>query len=99
MPGDALLLSGITDRASVVLENNAVTVDAVCSYCGADPFDGSYTCEGTPMENPGCTSNVDRSIERKPGDPFGNCIDTGSNAVDFWQISPSNPQNLASPPT
>ena len=97
--GDANLLSGITDKASVVLENAGGTVDAVCSYCGANPFNGTYTCEGTPMENPGCTSNVDRSIERKPGGPLGNCIDTGVSLDDFQQITPSTPQDLASPPT
>jgi hypothetical protein len=83
-----------------VLENNGVPVDALCEYCGTNPFDATYTCEGTPLENPGCTSsNVDRSIERKPGGALGNCIDTQVSADDFQQIDPSNPQNLASPPT
>ena len=98
--GDAPLTSGITDMASLVLQNGAVVVDAVCFYCGANnPFDATYTCEGAPFVKTGCTTNVDRSIERKPGGDLGNCIDTGVNADDFAVIAPSNPQDLASPPT
>jgi hypothetical protein len=97
---DAILASTIADKASVVLEDNGVTVDAVCEYCGLNPFDGTYTCEGTPIEKSGCTSaDVDKSIERKPGGDLGNCIDTGVTANDFTIIAPSNPQNLLSPPT
>lgn len=95
---DDMLASGITDEASVVLKNGAVVSDAVCMNCGANNF-STHTCEGMPAAKVGCTNNVDKSIERKPGAAQGNCIDTGDNAADFAELSPSNPQNLASPAT
>ncbi len=45
------------------------------------------------------TTNVNRSYERRPGGGFGSTQNTGSNAVDFFIISPSEAQNLNSSPT
>jgi hypothetical protein len=97
--GNGTLLVGITDQASVVLRREASPIDAVCFYCGTNPFDGTYTCEGSPFVKTSCSSNLDRSLERKPGGAGGNATDTGDSANDFQVIEPSNPQNLASPAT
>jgi len=93
---DATLSSGITDEGSVILKNGATVVDAVCFRCGSVSLSG-YTCEGSIAMKSGCTNNVDKSIERKPGSTLGNCIDTQDNLSDFAEITPSNPENLASP--
>lgn len=45
------------------------------------------------------TTNANRSYERKPGGAGGSTQDTGDNAADFLIASPSDPQNLDSPPT
>lgn len=96
--GDATLASGITDEVSVVVKHNGTVVDALCINCGASTFT-TQVCEGALFTKVGCTSNVDKSTERKPGGAQGNCIDTQDNASDFADLTPSNPQNLASPPT
>jgi hypothetical protein len=93
---------GIADAASLVLAHAGVTVDAVCYYHGSNPFNGTYTCEGTPVPNPHdmtTSTDSDASIERKPGGAGGNCTDTGDNASDFITQTPSTPENTASPPT
>jgi hypothetical protein len=96
--GDATLVSGITDEASVVVKNGGVVVDAVCFNCGGSTF-STHVCEGSLATKVGCDSNVDKSVERKPGGLMGNCIDTQNNGSDLAEVSPSNPQNLSSPPT
>lgn len=94
-----ILSSGISDAGSLIVKNGTTTVDAVCFRCSAgDSFTG-LECEGTPIMKTTCSNNVDKSIERKPGGTMGNCIDTSDTASDFAEISPSKPQNLASPPT
>jgi beta-lactamase superfamily II metal-dependent hydrolase len=57
---------------------------------------GSAFREGTPLASLGA-SNLDRGYERKPGGPGGSTIDAGDNISDFQVLSPSAPQNLASP--
>jgi hypothetical protein len=96
VPRDGLLAAGITDNASVLLYNGASVVDAVCFYGGVSPFDGTYTCEGTPLPGANTTSDVDQSYERKGGSDLGNCQDTNDSTSDWQQIAPANPQNLAS---
>jgi hypothetical protein len=96
--GDATLASGITDEASVVVKNGGAVVDAVCFNCGGSTF-STHVCEGSLATKVGCDNNVDKSVERKPGGLMGNCIDTQNNASDLAEVSPSNPQNLSSPPT
>lgn len=91
--------NGIADESSIVMKQGDAVIDAVCFYCGATGFDASYTCEGTAFVKTGCTSNLDRSLERKPGAGAGNGQDTGDSATDWQVVTPSNPQNLASPPT
>lgn len=93
---DAALTTGIADEGSLVLKNGATTVDAVCFRCGSADLTG-YTCEGGIAMKTGCTNNVDKSLERKPGSTQGNCIDTQDNLSDFAEITPSNPEDLASP--
>ena len=105
---DASLSSGIPDGVSLVLEHSAAAVDALCLYfdpTGLSAFTGAgstYTCEGTPTSNPHdntSSTDVDASVERKPGGLNGNGQDTGDNATDFSTAMPANPQDLASPPT
>jgi hypothetical protein len=66
-------------------------------YYGGDPFDGSYTCEGTHFVYSNGSSNIDRSFERLPGGAAGNQTDTNNNNADFLAVQPSTPQNLLSP--
>ncbi len=99
---DDALSSGITDSAGLQLVQSGTTVDAVCYYSGANPFDATFTCEGTPVVNPhdnSTATNVDASIERAPGGSGGNCTDTGDNAADFISQMPSTPQSTTSAPT
>jgi uncharacterized protein (TIGR03437 family) len=43
--------------------------------------------------------DVNQSYERKPGGEFGSTQDTNDNISDFRLLTPSDPQNLSSPPT
>ena len=77
-------------------------MDAVCYYFGSNPFDATFTCEGTPILNPHdntTNTDTDASIERKPGGTAGNCTDTGDNASDFQATMPATPLCTSSPPT
>jgi hypothetical protein len=103
-PEDGALAAGITDAASIVLQHNSTTVDALCFYY--DPttlstISGYSTCEGAPVVNPhnsANTTNVDASIERRPGGALGNAQDTGDDSADFQTATPAEPRNSASPP-
>jgi hypothetical protein len=111
-PHDATLAKGLTDAGSFVLEygNPPAVVDAVCLYTIPstrltllDPIK-QYVCEGEPASNSKHkdstpASNVDASLERKPGGALGNGTDTGDSLADFLGAEPSNPQGLQSPPT
>ena len=109
--GDTKLSSGITDAASVRLTKTGAVVDAVCYYFNpttlaslTDPVK-AYSCKGTPVSNlphndaSSAKSNVDTSLERRPGGAAGNVCDTGDNAKDWLPLTPAAPQNLASAPT
>lgn len=105
---DETLGSGVTDATSLRLTSNGATVDAVCYGYDATTlaaFDATFTCEGTPVDNTPhddkstAASNVDVSIERKPGGAAGNCTDTGDSASDFATASPATPLDAASAPT
>lgn len=96
------LTSGITDASAVRLVHLGTTIDTVCYYYGALSFDSTYACEGTAVLNPhnnAASTDVDKSIERKPGGAGGNCTDTNDNASDFITQAPATPQNASSPPT
>lgn len=107
---DAALTSGLTDAGSVRLVHGTTTVDTVCYAFDAATTatltgDTTYGCEGMPASNTphdnnsSSASNVDSSIERRPGGAGGNCADTNVNATDFVSQRPSTPQSLASPLT
>jgi hypothetical protein len=105
---DASLSSGITDAASIILRQGTTTIDALCYAYDATTqaaFDATFQCAGTPVSNlphdnqSSTTSNVDVSIERKPGGAGGNCTDTGDNAADFATTTPATPMSSTSPPT
>ena len=103
------LTTGITDAASIRLIDAGAIIDAVCYQYDATTLQelegGGYTCKGTPVSNlphddsASAMSDVDASIERKPGGALGSCTDTEDNAADFKSQSPSTPQNASSPPT
>lgn len=97
-PGDDMLVSGFPDEISVVLRRGAVTLDAACINVGANNFT-TQICEGSPFTYVGSSNNNDRSLERLPGGAAGNATDTGDTTSDFSLITPSLPQNLASPAT
>jgi hypothetical protein len=107
--GDTEMTDFFSDGASVFLEHEAdVVVDAVCFYFNQASQDNltlcstEYHCEGAPIMNPHDNTtgtNSDASLERKPGAAGGNATDTGVSSADFASISPSSPQNLASPAT
>lgn len=110
VPDDATL-SPIGDSSSVRLTNGGMnmTVDAICFDFDANSLADlkmvGFTCEGTPVSNlphndtnvPG--SNVDQSLERRPGGSLGNCADTADSSQDWQPLMPPNPQDLASPVT
>jgi len=104
---DEMLSTGITDATSLRLMQSGSLVDAVCYGFDATTkmtftTDTTFSCEGTPATNPHDNTtgtNLDISIERKPGGAGGNCTDTGDNDADFALTTPATPQNNASPPT
>ncbi len=100
---DALLSSGITDAASVVLKKAGAVIDAVCYHYSAGTqaalLGAGYVCEGASFPKTTGMSSVDTSLERLPGGAVGHCFDSGVSAADFHEITTPNPQNLASPPT
>ena len=94
--GDATM-SGTTDDGGVALflPDGTTIVDAVGFSAGS-----AYK-EGTALtaQNVGTPGNIDRSYERKAGGGQGSKVDTDDNSNDFQSITPSTPQNLASPAT
>jgi hypothetical protein len=104
---DGMLASGLTDAGSIVLVQGGKNIDVVCYAYDAftsgllgnvlDPF----TCAGMPANNPHddtSGTNMDISLERRPGGALGNCTDTMNNAYDFLEQMPADPADLASPP-
>jgi hypothetical protein len=104
---DATLDSGISDASSLVLLHNGSAVDALCFYYSATTLGAlaspGFICEGAPASNlphnDSSTSNVDASLERKPGGSGGNMQDTNDSASDFTGNSIPDPHNLSSDPT
>ncbi|MBM3135995.1 MAG: lamin tail domain-containing protein, partial [Chloroflexi bacterium] len=93
VPGDQTYSTGITDDGGIAL---TLPDDTIVDQVGMSS--GSAFKEGTPLPSLG-SSNLDRSYERKPGGASGSGVDTDNNVADFQLISPSDPQNLSSPPT
>ncbi len=64
----------------------------------------NYVCEGAPISNlphnngSPAGSNVDQSLERKPGGAFGNRKQTFDNPTDWQATAPADPHDLASTP-
>ncbi len=106
---DAALSTGITDASAVRLSHGGTVLDTVCYAFDATTqmaltSDTTFGCPGTPADNSphnnasSAASNVDQSIERKPGGAAGNATNTGNNAADFAKDTPAVPRSLASPP-
>jgi hypothetical protein len=100
----------LEDAGSLALTHAGKLIDAVCysydSNTAATLASGcavAYVCEGMalsnlPHDNTGnASSNVDTSLERKPGGNLGNTQDSGDNKADFQVTAPAKPHNLASP--
>jgi hypothetical protein len=89
--GNQTYSTGITDDGGIALfdETNTI-VDQVGMSSGSAYGEGARLTA--------LTINVDRSYERLPGGSNGSGQDTNDNAADFQLITPSNPQNLSSPP-
>jgi hypothetical protein len=105
-PSDDSLSQAIPDTASVVLQLDSAPVSVVCFYYDAASLDilqnGGYDCDDMPVENPHDDtndSNLDASIERKPGGTAGNCTNSGDDLVDFTISSPATPLDTNSAPT
>jgi endonuclease G len=94
VPGNQTYAVGVTDDGGIALLDGS---NAIIDQVGMSL--GSAYKEGTILASLGTTtaSNLNRGYERKPGGSAGNATDTDSNAADFQLITPSNPQNLASP--
>ena len=96
---DGTYTIGVPDAGSVVLLHGNTVVDALCFYfdtvtegaltgCSA-----AYTCRGAAVVNPHdntSSTNVDASLERRPGGAEGNAVDTGDNAADFIVTTPAD---------
>ncbi len=103
---DDKLAQSLGDAESVTLSLDAAVVSVVCYYYDAPSLfalqNGLYTCDGMPVENPHDDTDgtdVDKSVERKPGGAAGNCTNTGDNASDFTTSSPATPMDAESAPT
>ncbi|MBK8316553.1 MAG: ExeM/NucH family extracellular endonuclease [Acidobacteria bacterium] len=90
-PGNQTYATGITDDGGIALldaSNNVIDQVGMSA--------GSFYKEGTVLASLG-SSNLDRGYERKPGGGSGSGTDTDNNSADFALVTPSAPQNLASP--
>jgi hypothetical protein len=105
---DATYAAGFTDASSLVLLHGGTVVDAMCFSYDASSLavltgcSAPYTCMGTPVVNPHdgtAATNMDTSLERRPGGPLGNMTSTGDSAADFVTTQPASPRNLASDAT
>lgn len=103
-PPDGTLAPSITDAAVIHLDHGGNTVDILCYFkdTTSSAGVGFYACEGAAVLNPHDDTdptNVDESLERRPGGDLGHCVDTDDNNADFFVQSPATPRNSASPPT
>jgi hypothetical protein len=104
---DDMLSEGITDSASLVLQNGSVNVDVLC-YSGDSLSEDAltspilfFTCAGTPASNPHddtSAGNLDISLDRDKAHGVPECADTGENNIDFSALAPSTPESSMSPP-
>ncbi len=92
VPGNQTYGTGITDDGGIAILDGS---NAVMDQVGMSA--GSAYKEGTVLSQ--LTTNVNRSHERRPGGASGSAQDTDNNGSDFQLITPSDPQNLSSPPT
>ena len=90
--GDQTYGVGIADDGGIAI---TLADDTIVDQAGMSV--GSGFKEGTPLAP--LTTDTNRSYERLPGADSGSTQDTGDNTSDFQLRAPSDPQNLASPPT
>jgi DNA/RNA endonuclease G (NUC1) len=92
VPGNQTYGTGITDDGGIAILNDSnVVIDQVGMSAGSAYKEGNLLSQ--------LTTNVNRSHERKAGGANGSTQDTDDNGNDFQLITPSDPQNLSSPPT
>ena len=104
MPDDHLS-DGITDAASLVLQNSNGTVDALCYYDDtlSEGVLGAYPLHLRRQPNPGphddtATTDIDVSLDRNKAHGVPQCEDTDDNDTDFAPLAPSTPKSSMSPP-
>jgi hypothetical protein len=86
---DQTCSTGLTDDGGIALYNGSTVVDQVGMSTGSAYKEGAVLA---PL-----TSDQNRSYERKIGGASSSCVDANNNSADFVVISPSAPQNMASP--
>lgn len=89
--GNQSLSPAIADDGGVAITDST---DLIMDQVGMS--NGSAYREGTVLTP--LTTDVDRGYERLAGSCLGSGTDTDNNTADFQLISPSDAQNLASPP-
>jgi hypothetical protein len=100
---DGTYATGIADSGSMTLMHGTTVVDALCFYLSTQSsfMCAGSTCEGMQVQNPHddtTATDVNASLERKPGGASGNTQNTGNNAADFFVNTAPDPHDLASPP-
>ncbi|MEW6069721.1 MAG: PKD domain-containing protein [Candidatus Thermoplasmatota archaeon] len=83
------LHNGAGKGDAIILKNESGIIIDILGY-GNIPAEHSHFYEGSPKNISGVEN---RSLERKPGTPYGNGIDTNCNKYDFVESSSPNPQN------
>jgi hypothetical protein len=102
-PDDHLSV-GLTDAASLVLQQVFTPIDTICFYHDAttqfDLANAFFTCEGTPVLNAHDDSDgtdSDTSLERRKGHGVDDCTDSDDNALDFVLQTPATPSSTQTP--
>jgi hypothetical protein len=105
---DELYTNGIVDAASLMLYHGTTLVDALCFYydttteTNLTTCSTPYVCMGMPAKNPHDNTtgtDVNASLERKPGGSGGNTQNTYDNVNDFAQNASPDPHDLTSKAT
>lgn len=92
VPGDQSYTSGFANDGGIAI---TLPNDQIVDQVGLSS--GSAFVEGTHLAP--LPSDANQSYERKPGGFAGSTQDTHNNLSDFHLVTPSDPQNLSSPPT
>jgi hypothetical protein len=84
---NATFTTGFADDGGVALTTSSATV--IVDQVGHGTVPAAY---GEGQRLAPLTTNVNRSMERRPGGTLGH-VDTNNNFADFGELNPANPQN------